>query len=147
MDTPQLSQNLEEWAAAVLGINAFDHMKDRLDEQIPLVICELQADRRGPTDPDLPGFASYQQTLVRARRAELLLMVAPEPSQTATDTLQGYIDQLGAALLSDATLGRRVTTASKFYDATYNPPLVRHADGTIARAARFRITVGEVTEV
>lgn len=145
MDTPTLSANLEEWAADVLGINAFDHMADSLNKQLPVVICEIETDRRATNDPQLPGLAAYQQTLVRARRATLLLLVDPEPSQDATDILQGYVDQL-AARLKERTLGGRVHTASSFYDATYNPPVVRHQDGTVARAARFQITIGEIQE-
>lgn len=146
MDTPTLATNLEEWAAEVLGINTFDHMADSLDKQLPLVVCEMQTDRRAVSDPQLPGVGSYQQTLIRARRAELLLMFSPDDSQLATNTLQGYVDQLGAALKREPTLGGRVHTASAFYEASYNPPLVRHEDGTIARAARFQFTIGEPQE-
>jgi hypothetical protein len=146
LTTTQLATALESWAAGVLTINTVEHAPTRLQEVLPLVICEVKGDRRADRDDQLPGIATYQQSYVRARRAELLLMVSPEDSWAATQTLYDYVDLLGAALL-EPTLGGRVHTASPYYEASYDPPEVQYADGTTARAATFSLTIGEFTEV
>ena len=146
LTTIELATKLEEWASATLGINTVEHAPTRLQDVLPLVICEVKGDRRADSDDQLPGVATYQQTYVRARRAELLLMVSPEDSWAATQALYDYVDALGKALL-EPTLGGRVPTASPYYEASYDPPEVQYADGTTARAATFTVTIGEFTEV
>lgn len=146
LTTVELATELEQWAASVLNINTVEHAPTTLIEVLPLVICEVRGDRRADRDDQLPGVATYQQTYVRARRAELLLMVSPEDSWAATQVLYDYVDALGKALL-DPTLGGRVPAASPYYEASYDPPEVQYADGTTARAATFSVTIGEFTEV
>lgn len=146
LTTEQLATALESWAAETLGINTVEHAPTRLSDVLPLVICEVKTDRRADRDDQLPGVATYQQTYVRARRADLLLMVSPDDSWAATQILYGYVDDLASALL-EPTLGGRVHTASPYYEASYDPPEVQYADGTTARAATFSITIGEFTEV
>lgn len=146
LTTEQLATAMEAWAAEVLGINTVEHAPTNLLEVLPLVICEIKRDTRANSDADLPTVPGYQQTYVRARRAELLLMYNPENSWTATQALYSYVDDLGQAVLDDITLGGRVHRASPFYEASYDPPEVQYADGTTARAAVFAITIGELTE-
>lgn len=147
LTTVQLATELEEWAAAVLSINTVEHAPTRLTEVLPLVICEIKADSRRDSDPEIPTIGNFQQTYVRARRADLLLMVDPTDSWVATQALYNYVDGLAQAILDDITLGGRVHRASPYYDATYDPPEVQYADGTTARAATFSMSIGELTEV
>lgn len=147
MRTKDLATALEEWAAEVTGMSHYEHMPTSIQQALPLVIAEIQDDVQNETHIDLPELSGYQQALVRGRRAELLLMVHPEPSWTVSQILYDAVDDLGLSLRRDPRLGGRVYTASPFYTAGYTPPEVRHADGTIARVASFRMTVGELVEV
>jgi hypothetical protein len=144
LTTPQLATAMEEWAAAVLSINTIKGSPTSLGESLPFVICTIQRDQRADRVPELPGIGNFQQTYVRARTTDLLLMVHPEPTDTATETLYTYVDSLGQAILDDPTLGARVHVASQFYDASYDPPEVQFPDGTVARAVTFTVTIGEV---
>lgn len=144
LGTTALAQAVEAWAAGVAGFNSEAHQPTVLAEALPLVICEIKGDARAERAPQIPGLGPYEQTLVRSRTAELLLMVPPEPSWTASQLLYDAVDLLAGALKADQTLGARVHMASKRYDASYDPPEIRHQDGTVARAARFVMYVGEL---
>lgn len=149
MRTKDLATSLEQWAAENTVFEHYEHMPQSIDKALPLVICEIQDDSRRADNPDLPELSGFQQAYVRGRVAELLLMSDPETpdSWTASQVLYDAVDDLAVALRDDPTLGGRVKQASPYYTASYNPPVVQHADGTIARVARFRITVGELVEV
>lgn len=146
VSTKDLATALEAWASAVTDLNAEAHAPTRLSDAFPLVICEIKADVRTNKLSTLPGLGQYEQTLVRARTAELLLMVDPEPSWTASQGLYDYVDTLANEITRDQTLGGRVHVASKFYDASYDPPEAEYQDGTVARIATFRMYVGELVK-
>ena len=143
LGTSALALLLEAWAAETLGINTYEHQPTVLSEALPLVICEIQTDRAAPREDQLEGFGAFEQTYIRARVAQLMLMVTPEPSWTATQSLYGYVDNLAESIGKDPTLGGRVPKTSRFFEASYTPPEVQHADGTVARAATFQMLVGE----
>lgn len=144
LSTKDLAQAVEAWAADVTGFNSEAHQPTMLSEALPLVICEIKTDARDKRSPNIQELGPYEQTLVRARTAELLLMINPEPSWTASQTLYDAVDLLADALKDDQTLGSRVHLASKRYAAGYDPPEMQHADGTVARVARFVMYVGEL---
>jgi len=147
MNTTDLAQSLEVWAADVTSFSHYEHAPTEIRKALPLVICEITGDSRTARNPNLPQLSGYQQAYVRSRVAELQLMVYPEDSWTASQALYEAVDLLGESLRADPTLGGRVYQASPFYEATYNPPEVEYADGTVARIARLQITVGELVEV
>jgi hypothetical protein len=150
MDTTQVALALEAWAAEVVPeLNHYEHAPTVLTEALPLVVAEVQGD--GVQQGKQPGMTGggYQQTYMRVWTASLLLMVppgqTPEETWTASRKLYSYVDALGAALLRDHTLGSRVEVASPLYTASYDPPEMEYADGTVIRAATFRVNVGEQT--
>lgn len=149
MRTTDLATALEEWVAENTVFQHYEHMPEYIGKALPLVICEIQDESRRDTNPELPEMSSFQQAYVRGRRAELLLMSDPESpdSWTASQVLYDAVDDLALALRDDPTLGGRVKQASPYYTASYSPPVVQHADGTIARRASLIITVGELVEV
>lgn len=145
--TASIATKLEQWAAATLSINTIEHAPNSIAENFPFVICEIQRKARSNRAPELPGIGGYQQTYLSLWTADLLIMVNPEPTWTASQALYGYVDALGDAVLRDETLGGRVHTASKTYEASFSPPELQYQDGTVARVATFTIVIGEVTEV
>lgn len=147
LTTEQLATRVDQWAAEALGINTVEHEPDSLANALPLVVSAIKRDGRTSADPSLPGLGAYQQTYVRYRGVEMLLLVTPEPTWDATKLLYGYVDTLAESILRDRTLGGRVHTTSPLYEAGYDPPEVQYQDGTVARAATMTITIGEVTEV
>lgn len=144
LSTKLLAQAVESWAADVTGFNSEAHQPTVLSEALPLVICEIKSDARDERSASIPELGPYQQTLVRGRASELLLMIDPEPSWTASQTLYDAVDALAEALKADPSLDQRVHMASKRYAASYDPPEMQHADGTVARVARFVMYVGEL---
>jgi hypothetical protein len=147
LTTEQLAITMEEWVAEVVpGFSRYEHMPTELAKALPMVIGEVVGDEVREGNRDVPNLGPYQQLLVRTRRVTLLLLVPPEPSWTASQALYSAVDLLGAALRRDPTLGGRVKEASKFYEASYTPPELQHADGTRARQATLTVTVGEQVE-
>lgn len=151
MDTKDVALACEQWAAATAAFNSYEHAPRELLEALPLVVSEVKGDRVvEAAAAQGMGQLAYQQTYMRVWSVELLLLVqpgnTPEETWTATQTLSVAVDKLGAALRGpDKTLGGRVDVASPLYEASYDPPEVEYADGTVARAATFRMNVGELT--
>lgn len=146
VSTKDLATRLETWAAGVTGFNSYPNQPTSIAKALPLVICEVQDDARTNKSAQIPGLGQYQQALVRARAAELLLCIDTEPSWTASQALYDAVDALADAITDDPTLGGQVMTASRFYDAGYTPPEREFADGTVARAATFRMYIGELVK-
>lgn len=144
--TKDLALALEAWAAGVIGFNTEAHEPTSLAEALPIVICEVKDDVRAAKSSNLPGLGQYEQTLVRARTAELMLLHHPEPSWTASQNLYDAVDELAVSITRDPTLGQRVHVASKYYEASYDPPEIQYQDGTRARFATFRMFVGELVK-
>lgn len=142
MRTTDLATRLELWAASVVpALNTYPNQPPELGKALPIVICEVRRKRRS-TSREMSKL-QYQQTAVRLWVVSLLLMVTPEPAWTASQALYGMVDDLEDALVKDSTLGGRVPTCEKDVEATFEPPEVQHADGTVARVATLQLTVGE----
>jgi hypothetical protein len=140
--TVDVATELEEWAASIVpGLNTFPNQPPQLSQALPIVLCEVRSKRRRKTG-EMPRL-QYQQTAVRLWVVALMLMVAPEPAWTASQALYGMVDDLEDALVRDPTLGGRVPIAEKDMDASFDPPEVEHADGTVARVATMNLTIGE----
>jgi hypothetical protein len=148
MNTVDLMRACELWAAEVVpALNTFDYEPRSISEALPVVVADIQTDRVADTEASIPGLPDYQQTYLRARSVDLLILVVPVPAWTAAQVLYGYVDALGAALRKDQRLGNRVEAVSPFYEATYDPPEVEYEDGTIARQVTFRIVAGETISI
>lgn len=143
MRTKDLATLLEAWASeTVPALNTEPMQPEAISQALPLVICEITAKRRrkaGETGTKL----QFQQTAVRVWSASLLIMVSPDPAWTASQALYDMVDDLEIAVARDGTLGGRVSYAESDIDASFTPPEVEHQDGTVARAATFRLTVAE----
>ena len=157
MKTRDVTRAVELWAVAVtesveelVDLSSYDHPPDDLNEAMPLVICEVQRKMRSAKSQ--AGGMSFQQTqyeqiAAKAWEVELMILVPPNPAWDASYRLYDYIDALGDALKRDATLGERVSFASKDYEASFDPPEVEYQDGTVARAATMTVHIGEQEEV
>lgn len=138
MNTVDIATALEQWAASVIpGLNAEASQPEQLAFALPLVICEITEKRRRRTE------SGYQQTGMRAWSASLMLLVSPEDTWNASQILYGMIDDLELALARDPTLGGRVPIADSDYTASFQPPEVEHQDGTVARQATMKLSIGE----
>ncbi len=143
MDTLEMIQAVEAWAVATVpALSSYAHAPEQLSEALPMVLAEVQTDAVSDTEGQLPGMAKYQQTFIRAWSVDLIILSPPDPAWTASQALYGYVDALGAALLAEVVLDDNVVMA-QFYVASYDPPEVEYADGTVARQVTVRVTVGE----
>lgn len=146
MNTAELALALEAWASSVVPeLNSYPERPAHIADALPLVICEVRVDRvrhEGET-----GVFAFEQTNLRMREADLLLMVLPTDPWTDSQRLYNMVDALSQALRDDYSLGGRVVWASPEYDVSYDPPEMEHPDGTVARAATFRVTIGEQVAV
>lgn len=143
MRTTDLATAIEDWAVATIpGLHAEPTQPEQLAQSLPLAICEVTEKRRASTGRQ-GGAQAYQQTNLRAWTASLMLLVSPTDPWTASQTLYDMVDDLEAALVRDPTLGSRVPTADTDFSATFTPPEVEHQDGTVARLATMRLTIGE----
>lgn len=143
MNTKDLATALEEWASAeVPGLNSEPNQPEQLSQSLPLVICEITEKRRRKAGDD-GALSAYQQTDIRGWSATLLLLVDPTDKWVASQALYDMVDTLELAIVRDQTLGGRVTVADTDHTASFVPPEVEHQDGTVARAATMRLTIGE----
>lgn len=148
MTTPAMIAAVEEWAKTVIpALNTFDHPPAQLSQALPMAIASVATDKvTDQEEPNLPGQAQYQQTLLRTWDVDLQLLVNPKPASAASFTLYEYVDAIATSLQAGITLSGNVLLA-QLYDATYDPPEVEYSDGTIARQVTLRLTVGETIGV
>jgi hypothetical protein len=143
--TGDIALAVEAWATSVVPeLNSYPTTPVSIREAMPLVVADIKTDRISSSDL---GKYQYQQVAIRLWAVDLLIMVLPVDPWTDSRRLYDMVDALTAALRRDSTMGNRVPIASPQYDANYDPPEVEHADGTVARAATLRVTVGEQLEV
>jgi hypothetical protein len=139
---------LEAWAVATLPDlqGSYDYATAEKTQPLPDVGIELDntAVTLSPPDPTLEQMFAIQQAMMRTWTVRVMLMVAPDPADTASSTLAGYIDALMASAVSDGTLGGRVSWLSKEMRGSFTPPFVQFDDGTRGRAATLELTVGEL---
>lgn len=148
MTTEEIVDVIELWATeTVPELNSYDHPPEQLDQAMPLCIAEVTDDALKTTDERLAGQAAYQQTYLRVHDVDLTLLISPNPAWTASKTLYRMVDQLTVALRRDSTLGNRVHGASPLYDASYEPPEIEYADGTVARQVTIHLTIGTTVPV
>jgi hypothetical protein len=146
MTTEEVAQAAEAWAVSVItGLNSYEHAPRNLLQAMPLVLAEVQRKSHQQLDVSEGAFQQhkFQQTSINVWEIDLLFLVNPADSWTASQTLYNMTDTLGLALNADPTLGQRVSFASEDYEVRFDPPEFEYADGTIARAATMTITVGE----
>jgi hypothetical protein len=146
MTTNEIAAAIEAWAVSVVPeLNSYDHAPRSLLQALPLVLCEVQRKQHQELATTESNFQQYkfQQTSVNIWSADLLVLIDPSNSWTASQTLYEMTDTLGGAIVRDPTLGQRVGFASRDFDVSFDPPEFEYADGTIARVATMSIVVGE----
>lgn len=143
MKTEDVLLAAEAWATEVVPeLSSYPMAPKDIGKALPLVFSEPQDDRVSVADDDFP--IAYQQTLMRVWTITLRILVDPAEAWTATQTLAGYVDDLGAALRAPShNLGGRVESVLPTYTADYDPPEVQTNDGTRARQVTMTITIGE----
>lgn len=148
MRTGDIADAVEAWASEVVPeINALDHAPNDLLEELPIAICEVVRKQRKETQTGGGGEfqqMQYQQTAVRSWTVRLMVLVKPDPDWDASKELYNMTDDLEEALSRDHTLGGRVEAATPEHEASFEPAEVEWTDGTIARAATMRFTIGEM---
>jgi len=148
MTIQEVAEALIAWVLAECPTIAgsYDHPPDEKHQALPDVACEVTDVETKQADERFRAFA-VQQLEVRVFEAELLIVVDPDPAQTATFALYGFIDALQAAAKADMTLGSRVPAASPFTRASFRPPFVEFDDGSKGRIATLSIGIAEPLEV
>lgn len=145
MDTKDVALAVEAWTGDVTGFNTFPDQPEDLNAALPIAIAGIRREQTAERNADF-SYQQYEQSMSKALTIEVMLLVAPDPPWTADQSLYDAVDQLGAALRSDVTLGNRITAASRTHNAEYIGE-VQHEDGTVFRAATFSVIVGEQVEV
>lgn len=146
--TPEIIAAVEAWAVATVPeLNSYDSPPEELDQAMPLAIAEVVRDELKTADETLLSKGQYQQTFLRVHSVDLVLLVNPNPAWTASEALYQMVDVLTKALRRDSSLGDRVHGASPLYDASYEPPEVEYADGTVARQVTINLTIGTTVPV
>lgn len=149
MDATQASAALEAWAKATCPdlVGSYHHNPSRKTAPLPDVAASCGSEQVRRNAPEL-GIAVVDQGLeqadVHVLNMEMLLMAPPEPAAAATAQLQTFVAQLSAALLADDTLGGRVVGASRYFQASYDPPYIEFDDGTKGRCCFFNFAVAEL---
>lgn len=146
--TPEIISAVEAWAAeTVAELNTYDYPPEDLGAAMPLAIAEVTGDALKVADENLLSKGQYQQTFLRVHSVDLVLLVNPNPAWTASAALYEMVDILTKALRRDSSLGNRVHGASPLYDASYEPPEVEYADGTVARQVTINLSIGTTVPV
>lgn len=149
MDATEAANALVEWVEATCPAleGTYDHDPSRKSQPLPDVAAYVATEDVRPADPTLGiEFATFgiEQADLHAMRATLLLMVDPEPAADAAAALQGFVRDLRLSLRDDQTLGGRVPAASRYLQASYEPPFVEFDDGTTGRAAYVSLVIAEL---
>lgn len=147
MSTKEVAQDVEAWAAEVgvsQGLSAYPQEPANYSDAFPLAAAAIQRDVERGAAPDFSD-QGYQQVRVQVIVVDVHLLVSPDDPWTSDQQLYDIVDLLKASLKRDQTLGQRVEQASRDYEVTYDGE-VQTADGTVARMATFRITLGQRVE-
>lgn len=144
MTTDQTAEAIVEWVVATIPEieSSYDHAAERKTQPLPDVGIEITDVEIRLDDERFPLY-QIENTAVLSRQFDILLMVDPEPAQTASDLLASFADQLIVSLASDFTLGGRVPAAALGLRFRFNPPFVRFDDGTKGRVTTGTIIIGE----
>lgn len=143
MSTSDIAEALESWALAVVPeLNgSYDYSAAAKTQPLPDVMIEIIDVSTAVTSEEL--LFNFEQVLVHVWKVRMLLMVPPEPGDTATDLLTGFIDALQASVINDQTVGGRLPLVSKEMRGSFNPPFVQFDDGTRGRVATLELTITE----
>lgn len=145
--TKVLLTKLEAWAeeaASAEGVTAYPQEPPNYSDAFPLVAGAIQRDEEQESSRNFSE-QGYEQLHIQFVTVDLHVLTAPDPAWTADQLLYDIVDSLKAALRRDQSLNKRVEMASRLYEVTYDGE-VQTADGTVARMATFRITVGQRVE-
>lgn len=150
MDSTEAAKAAAEWAEATCDglTNAYSHDPSRILDALPIATASASRESVLANDPrlgiEIADFGIEQADL-HTMQVEILLLVRPEPADEASAQLESFVSALRLSLAADPTLGGRVMSASRYWDANYEPPFLEFDDGTTARAATFSLAVAELT--
>lgn len=149
MDATETAEALVEWALETCPAlkGSYDFDPSHKDQPLPDIAAYVSSEEVTATDPSTGievADLGIQQAELHVMRATLLMMVDPEPADTASQALQGFVRDLAASLKADQTLGGRVPAASPRWQASYEPPFVQFEDGSEGRAAYFSLAIAEL---
>ncbi len=149
MNATEAAAALSEWASDTCdGLNnAYNHDPATISHALPIATAGVTTEAVVRSDPTL-GIAitdlGIEQANVHVLRSTILLIVDETPGEEAAQELEGFVAELAAALKSDETLGGRVTAASPFWSASYEPPFIEFDDATKGRVAYFSLAIAEL---
>lgn len=149
MDATEAAKALTEWAVETCPelTNAYSHNADSISAALPVAVASVGTESGTDNDPrlgiEIADFGIEQADL-HVMTVDILLMVQPKPTDIADEELRGFVRELRAALKADETLSGRVPAASRFWDASYEPPYMEFDDGTVGRVATFSLAIAEL---
>lgn len=141
MDTKEIAEALEAWAADVTPATAYPNEPQNYSAAFPLVACRIVDDEEQDVS-DQFAEQSFEQINVQVITTQLMIFVDPVPGWTSDQALYDIVDALKESLKSDLTLGDRVEAASTLYRAEYLGE-AQMADGTAANMATFTIQIAQ----
>lgn len=148
MTLTEVAQAVVAWASGATGITStYLYAPSGKPEALPDLVVEFQAVRVADSDARFPYMSRIQQRSLMIYELMASIMVSNVDEAGAAETLRGYADVLQESILSDITLGSRVTFASPYVEFGFTPPFAIYADGTMGREMTMNIAVADFVEV
>jgi hypothetical protein len=149
VDATEVAKAVAAWASDTCEDlnNAYEYDPAKISHALPVAIAGVTAENVTSSDPTLGiPFAALgiDQATLHILRVDMMLMVEQTPTDAAAEQLEGFVRDLAASLAADPTLGDRVSAASPYWGASYEPPFLKFDDGTEGRAATFSLAVAEL---
>jgi hypothetical protein len=149
VDATQAAEAIAAWAADTCDAlnNVYEYDTARIAAALPVAIAAVGSEHTTSSDPTLGipvATLGLDQATLHVLRIDLALLVTPTDDDTAAKQLEGFVRDLRDDLLVDPTLGGRVSAASPYWQASYEPPFLKFDDSTEARAATFSLAVAEL---
>lgn len=148
MTTQDVLDGVNTWIVDVCTpaiIGTYTYLPASKTEALPDVVTEVLDIRMVVDDANFP-FYQLQQRWVKMWQIQSSFGVDNLTPDAAAEQLQGYADQLDAAIRGDSSLGGRVPFISPFYSFDFTAPFVEYNDGTRFREMNMQIAVGELVE-
>jgi hypothetical protein len=142
-----ISEALRDWAMTTCPeLNqVYAVPPEQRTEPLPDAAAESQNVETFFEHEQFPQFR-IQQVMLRVHEFNLLLVVPPDPPDTATNLLTGFIDTLTERILSDVSLGGRVPAVALTFRASMVPPFVEFEDKTRGRLATLTLLVADTID-
>lgn len=143
MDATDAPTLVLAWAQEITGITSgYDWTATETNEPLPDIVVEVTEVESVARSTEFP-FENLQQFGLVIFRIGLSVMVENQPERDAAESLRGYSNDLGRAIIIDPTLGGRVPAASPFFRQRFTPPFKVREDGTMGRELTMEIAVAD----